>query len=75
MSGFAKGGYVDGPRGDGDDSVPFMLYHAEHSLTEDQVRLLTPDLVMKLTEETRGGEEPFSWRVSPDAIREAEERQ
>ena len=25
-------------------------------------------------EETRGGEEPFDWRVSPDAIREAEER-
>ena len=44
--------------------------------TEDEHEpSLTAEQVLKLTEETRGGEEPFSWRVSPDAIREAEERQ
>lgn len=67
MSGYAKGGYVKGPGEPADDTVPVMIGRQEQYLTAEQV--------LKLTQETRGGEEPFSWRVSPDAIREAEERQ
>lgn len=63
---YAKGGHVAGPREPGDDTVPVMTGFNEQYLTADQVR--------KLTEETRGGEEPFDWRVSPDAVREAEDR-
>lgn len=64
MSDFAKGGLVKGPSGE--DTVPVMIGREEHWLTADQV--------LKLTEETRGGEEAFDWRVSPDAIRHAEEQ-
>lgn len=67
MSTYAEGGYVKDPGEPADDTVPVMIGRHEQYLTADQV--------LKLTEETRGGEEPFSWRVSPDAIREAEERQ
>jgi len=63
---YAEGGYVAGPREPGDDTVPVMIGRGEQHLTAEQFR--------KLTEETRGGEEPFDWRVSPDAIREAEDR-
>lgn len=66
MNQYAKGGYVAGPREPGDDTVPVIICRGEQHLTVDQAR--------KLTEETRGGEEPFDWRVSPDAIREAEKR-
>ena len=64
MSDFAKGGLFKGP--DGEDTIPVMIGRNERWLTADQVR--------KLTEETRGGEEPFDWKVSPDAISEADER-
>jgi len=44
----------------------------------DQVQFLVAEMireqVLKLTEETRGGEEPFDWKVSPGAISEAEDR-
>lgn len=63
MSDFAKGGLVKGPGGE--DRIPVMIGRHEHWLTADEVR--------KLTEETRGGDEPFSWKVSPDAIANAEE--
>jgi hypothetical protein len=64
VSDFAKGGLVKGP--EGEDTIPVMIGQHEHWLTSEQVR--------KLTEETRGGEEPFDWKVSPDAISEAQDR-
>lgn len=64
MSDYAKGGLVKGPGGD--DTIPVMIGRQEQWLTAEQVR--------KLTEETRGGEEPFDWKVSPDALAEAEDR-
>lgn len=64
MTGFAKGGAVGKP--EDDDTILVKIGRGEQWLTADQV--------MKLTEETRGGEEPFGWKVSPDAISEAEDR-
>lgn len=66
MSDYAKGGYVKGPGGEGDDTIPVMIGRHEHFLTADQVR--------KMTEETRGGDEPFDWKVNPDAIVTAEDQ-
>jgi hypothetical protein len=68
VSGRAGGGHVKGPGehgGPGDDTVPVMIGRHEQWLTAEQVR--------KLTEETRGGEEPFAWKVSPGAIVTAED--
>jgi hypothetical protein len=64
VSDYAKSGAVQGPGGE--DKIPVRIGRSEQWLTADEV--------LKLTEETRGGEDPLGWKVSPEAISEAEDR-
>ena len=61
MSDYAKGGYVKAS--DGTDTVPVNISPGEKYFTADQVR--------GVTEETRGGEEPFDWQVAVEALQKA----